>query len=41
MDPFVLGMLGLGAMLFLMALRVPIVFGMAIDGFDGFILALG
>ena len=41
MDPFVLGMLGLGAMLFLVSLRVPIAFGMAIVGFVGLIFAVG
>ena len=41
MDPFVLGMLGLGAMLLLVSLRVPIAFGMAIVGFVGMIFAVG
>ncbi len=41
MDPFLLGMLGLGAMLVLVALRVPIAFGMAIVGFVGMIFAVG
>ena len=41
MDPFVLGILGLGAMLGLVSLRVPIAFGMAIVGFVGMIFAVG
>ena len=41
MDPFLLGMIGLGAMLLLVALRVPIAFGMAIVGFIGMIFAVG
>ena len=41
MDPFLIGMIGLGAMLLLVALRVPIAFGMAIVGFIGMIFAVG
>ena len=41
MDPFVLGMIGLGAMLVLVAMRIPIAFCMAIVGFVGTIFAVG
>ena len=41
MDPFLLGMIGLGAMLLLVALRVPIAFGMAIVGFIGMLFGVG
>ncbi len=41
MDPAILGALGLLAMLGLVAVRVPIAFGMATVGFVGMILAVG
>jgi tripartite ATP-independent transporter DctM subunit len=41
MDPSLLGLLGLLAMLFLVAIRVPIAFGMAVVGFLGMIVAVG
>jgi tripartite ATP-independent transporter DctM subunit len=41
MDPSLLGLLGLLAMLFLVAIRVPIAFGMAVVGFFGMIVAVG
>jgi tripartite ATP-independent transporter DctM subunit len=41
MDPFILGVIGLSAMLVLVALRVPIAFGMAVVGFVGMIFAVG
>lgn len=41
MDPVLLGTLGLVAMLVLVALRVPIAFGMGFVGFFGTILAVG
>ncbi len=41
MNPVVLGLTGLGAMLGLVAIRVPIAFGMALVGFIGIIFAVG
>jgi len=41
MNPALLGLLGLLAMLLLVAIRVPIAFGMAFVGFLGMILAVG
>ncbi len=41
MDPLTLGILGLAAMLLLVALRVPIAFGMGFVGFFGTIIAVG
>lgn len=41
MNPVVLGLAGLGAMLGLVAVRIPIAFGMAVVGFFGMILAVG
>ncbi len=41
MDPTALGLIGLAAMLVLVAARVPIAFGMAAVGFVGIIVAVG
>ena len=41
MDPTALGLIGLAAMLALVAARVPIAFGMAAVGFVGIIVAVG
>ena len=41
MDPVVLGLIGLAAMLGLVAVRIPIAFGMAVVGFVGTIFAVG
>lgn len=41
MNPVALGSIGLGAMLLLVAVRVPIAFGMALVGFLGMIVAVG
>ena len=41
MDPTIVGYLGLGAMLFLVALRIPIAFCMALVGFVGMMVVVG
>ena len=41
MNPEVLGLSGLGLMLALVAIRIPIAFGMALVGFFGMIVAIG
>jgi len=41
MNSVVLGLLGLGAMLVLVAIRIPIAFCMALVGFVGMYIAVG
>ena len=41
MNPVALGSIGLGVMLLLVAVRVPIAFVMALVGFVGMIVAVG
>lgn len=41
MNPVALGLIGLAAMLGLVAMRIPIAFGMALVGFVGIVLAVG